>query len=162
MTALVKAHLVRKLMLSTHPPPITLTSLYGCIDSHSATLCLDEPWTAYMMVLPFLRMRVMGGCREATAVAFGLACLLPGCSQSAIAASLERGFGQPSIPLRDLAIRAWSLAVAGGMTDETWGRLVDCVALRHGSGLQLWGGEPELDDIASLFLVHAAMLVAGE
>ena len=106
-------------------------------------------------------------------MAFGLACLSPGSPsqqpgvaspavQLTLGASLERGFGQPSIPLRDLAIRAWSLAVAGGMTDETWGRLVDCVAQRYSSGLQLWGGEPELDDIASLFLVHAAMLVAGE
>lgn len=123
-----------------------------------------------VLLLALTHTRVMCGCREATAVAFGLACLssvstqpdVTSLAQQTIGASLEHGFGQPCIPLRDLAIRAWSLAATGGMTDETWGRLVGCVARRQG-GSRLWGeAPPELDDIASLFLVHAAMLVAGE
>jgi hypothetical protein len=96
-------------------------------------------------------------------VAFGLACLgaQPGPDLlQALGDSLVQGLGQPALPLRDLAIRAWSLAVLGSMTGEVWGQLVGCVARRQG-GFGRGGDGAEMDDAAALFFLHAAMLAAG-
>ena len=79
--------------------------------------------------------------------------------QQLLRASLSQGLGQPNLPLRDVAIRAWSLSVTGGLEAEDWDRVIGCIRKRYGFGFG--GVESEFDDMAALFLLHAAMLSVG-
>ncbi|KAG1668996.1 hypothetical protein FOA52_000589 [Chlamydomonas sp. UWO 241] len=97
---------------------------------------------------------------EQTAVAFGLAVLghCPGAALlEQLQASLSDGCASSDVSPTDLAIRAWALALTGSLPAEGWAQLMTCLASRAS---RLWGSS-ELDEIACLFLTHAAMMMAG-
>ena len=109
--------------------------------------------------------------REATAVAFGLACLgslslgteISDVTHQLLKDCLYLEPKQPGSPssMRDIAIRAWSLAIVseGGLMEADWTRVKAEISRRYGFSLGGIGAEP--DDIALVFLLHAAMLSCG-
>jgi hypothetical protein len=94
---------------------------------------------------------------ELTSAAFGLAALgspLSPALRLALVASVTSSDGSsPALPLAHVAVRAWALAVDGAMTPKLWEET--CVAIYRKYGVK------EFDGISSLFLMHAAMLVAA-
>ena len=98
-------------------------------------------------------------------MAFGLACLGPLSPDTDIIRKLLTDclyldLKQPGSPssLRDIAIRAWALAVVseGGLREAEWTAVKAEISRRYGFAFGT-----ELDEIALVFLLHAAMLSCG-
>jgi hypothetical protein len=108
-------------------------------------------------------------CREIAAAAFGLACMAaqPGASLiTELQERLSKACHLPEASINDLAVLSWSLSIFGGLESELWSQVVKAVSARQcqqGYTLLITPrrGQMGVDEVAALFLLHTAMLLAG-